>query len=436
MITREAVFWLMKKSLVSDPADQAGDSFSSLSAAGLKTGISENDQVGQTQNYYNVYSDPSAETTSYGDPDTVDWSAVYDLMKVHTIEFLPHEWLKTHPLPDRNVYASWMKSYMVQKVRWIQLLKAQGELLALLTEHDIPCVIIKGTAAAMAYAHPSCRAIGDVDFLVKRCDYQKAAEMMRSNDYEELSEIDHHTAFQKYGICFELHRRLPVVNDTNEEILALFEEGIDNRQIVSIDSSSFPVLPNHLNGLVLMFHINQHLRGGLGLRQIIDWMMYIEKADKETMDKLMPLLRQTGMERLANTVTVVCQKYFGLRKRINDLNEQYPCDAFVEYIINQGNFGRADENPYAKTFLRLQNPVEIFKYCDQCGVKYWPATKRFIFLRPFAWIYGAGRVVMKAVSKKLKLGNLWNQYRKGREYRKLIASLGLKLDRTVKSEHD
>ena len=436
MTTREAVFWLLKKSLVSDPAEQTGDSFGSFSATDLKTDIPENDQVGQLQNNHNVYSDPSAETSSYGDPDTVDWSAVYDLMKVHTIEFLPHEWLKTHPLPDRNVYASWMKSYMVQKVRWIQLLKAQGELLALLKEHNIPCVIIKGTAAAMAYAHPSCRAIGDVDFLVKRCDYQKAAEMMRSNDYEELSEIDHHIAFQKYGICFELHRRLPVVNDTNEEMLALVEEGIDNRQSVSIDSSSFPVLPSYLNGLVLMFHINQHLRGGLGLRQIIDWMMYVEKADQETMDKLMLLLRQTGMERLANTVTAVCQKYFGLRKRINDPNEQYPCDAFIEYIINQGNFGRADENPYAKTFLRLQNPVEIFKYCDQCGVKYWPATKRFVFLRPFAWIYGAGRVVMKAVSKKLKLGNLWNQYRKGREYRKLIASLGLKLNRTVKSNHD
>lgn len=422
MITREAVFWLLKKSLVSDPAEQAGDSFSSLFAADLKTGISENDS--------------STENSSYSDPDTVDWSAVYDLMKVHTIEFLPHEWLKTHPLPDRNVYASWMKSYMVQKVRWIQLLKAQGELLALLKEHSIPCVIIKGTASAMAYAHPSCRAIGDVDFLVKRCDYQKAKEVMRSDDYEELSEIDHHIAFQKYGICFELHRRLPVVNDTNEEMLALYEEGIDNRQIVSIDSASFPVLPNHLNGLVLMFHINQHLRGGLGLRQIIDWMMYVDKADQETMDKLMPLLRQTGMERLANTVTAACQKYFGLRNTVNDSNEQYPCDAFIEYIINQGNFGRADENPYAKTFLRLQNPVEIFKYCDQCGVKYWPATKRFVFLRPFAWIYGAGRVVMKAVSKKLKLGNLWNQYRKGREYRKLIASLGLKLDRTIKSNHD
>ena len=436
MITREAVFWLLKKSLVSDPADQAGDSLSSLSAADLKANIPENDQVGQIQNNHNIYSDPSAETSSYGELDTVDWSAVYDLMKVHTIEFLPHEWLKTHPLPDSSIYAVWMKVCMVQKVRWIQLLKAQGELLALLTEHNIPCVIIKGTAAAMAYTHPSCRAIGDVDFLVKRCDYQKAKEVMRSNDYEELSEIDHHIAFQKYGICFELHRRLPVVDDANEEVLALFEEGIDNRQIVSIDSSSFPVLPSHLNGLVLMFHINQHLRGGLGLRQIIDWMMYVDKATQETMNELIPLLRQTGMEQLANTVTAACQKYFGLRKGINDSNEQYPCDAFFEYIMSQGNFGRADEKPYAKTFLHLQNPVEIFKFCDRHGVRHWPAVKRHIFLRPFAWIYGAGRIGVIAISKKLKLDYLWNQYRKGREYRKLIASLGLKLDRTVKNNHD
>jgi len=433
MTTREAVFWLLKKSLISDDTEQAGDSITEISAGNHKVSITENDLFGheKAQDKNNIYLNYPAVDLS-----TVDWSSVYDLMKMHTIEFLPHEWLKANQLPDSSIYASWMKSYMVQKVRWIQLLKAQGELLALLTEHDIPCVIIKGTAAAMAYAHPSCRAIGDVDFLVKRCDYQKAAEVIRSKDYEELSEIDHHIAFRKRGICFELHRRLPVVDDANEDVLTLFESGIDNREIANIGSDAFPVLPSYLNGLVLIFHINQHLRAGLGLRQIIDWMMYVDKADQETMDKLMLLLRQTGMERLANTVTAACQKYFGLRKGINDSKEQYPCDAFVEYIINQGNFGRADENPYAKTFLRLQNPVEVFKFCDQYGIKHWPAAKQFIFLRPLACIYGAGRVVVKAISKKLKLGDLWNQYRKSREYRKLIASLGLKLDRTIKSNHD
>jgi len=433
MTTREAVFWLLKKSLISDDTEQAGDSITEISAGNHKVSITENDLFGheKAQDKNNIYLNYPAVDLS-----TVDWSSVYDLMKMHTIEFLPHEWLKANQLPDSSIYASWMKSYMVQKVRWIQLLKAQGELLALLTEHDIPCVIIKGTAAAMAYAHPSCRAIGDVDFLVKRCDYQKAAEVIRSKDYEELSEIDHHIAFRKRGICFELHRRLPVVDDANEDVLTLVESGIDNREIANIGSDAFPVLPSYLNGLVLIFHINQHLRAGLGLRQIIDWMMYVDKADQETMDKLMLLLRQTGMERLANTVTAACQKYFGLRKGINDSKEQYPCDAFVEYIINQGNFGRADENPYAKTFLRLQNPVEVFKFCDQYGIKHWPAAKQFIFLRPLACIYGAGRVVVKAISKKLKLGDLWNQYRKSREYRKLIASLGLKLDRTIKSNHD
>lgn len=436
MTTREAVFWLLKKSLISDPTEQAGDSFSSLSVADLKTGITANDQVGQTQNNHNIYSDPSAETSSYGDPDTVDWASVYDLMKTHTVEILPYEWLKANPFSDSEVYTRWMKSCTVQKVQWIRLLNAQRELLSLLAEHNITCVIIKGTAAAMAYTHPSYRAVGDVDFLVKRCDYRKAAEVIQANGYKEVSEIDHHISFRKHGVMFELHRRLPVVDDANEDVLTLFESGIDNREIANIGSDAFPVLPSYLNGLVLIFHINQHLRAGLGLRQIIDWMVYVDKADQETMDKLIPLLQQTGMAQLANTVTAACQKYFGLRKGINDSNEQYPCDAFFEYIMSQGNFGRADEKPYAKTLLRLQNPVEIFRFCDQHGVRHWPAAKRLIFLRPFAWIYGVGRVVVKAISKKMKIRELWNQYRKSREYRKLIASLGLKVDRTVRSEHN
>ena len=433
MTTREAVFWLLKKSLISDDTEQAGDSITEISAGNHKVSITENDLFGheKAQDKNNIYLNYPAVDIS-----DIDWASVYDLMKAHTVEILPYEWLNANPFSDSEVYTRWMKSCIVQKVQWIRLLNAQRELLSLLAEHNIPCVIIKGTAAAMAYTHPSYRAVGDVDFLVKRCDYRKAAEVIRANGYKEVSEIDHHISFRKHGVMFELHRRLPVVDDANEDVLTLFESGIDNREIANIGSDAFPVLPSYLNGLVLIFHINQHLRAGLGLRQIIDWMMYVDKADQETMDKLMLLLRQTGMERLANTVTAACQKYFGLRKGINDSNEKYPCDTFVEYIINQGNFGRADENPYAKTFLRLQNPKELFTFFDQHGVRHWPASKRLIFLRPFAWIYGAGRIGLISISKKLKLGDLWHQYRKSCEYKKMLVSLGLKVDRTVRGEHN
>ena len=37
----------------------------------------------------------------------------------------------------------------------------------------------------------------------------------------------------------------------------------------------FPPLEN---GLVLLGHINQHLEEGLGLRQILDWALYVDKA--------------------------------------------------------------------------------------------------------------------------------------------------------------
>ena len=52
---------------------------------------------------------------------------------------------------------------------------AQDQLIRLMEADQIECVIIKGAAAAMAYPHPSFRTAGDVDFLVKRADYEKAA---------------------------------------------------------------------------------------------------------------------------------------------------------------------------------------------------------------------------------------------------------------------
>ena len=61
------------------------------------------------------------------------------------------------------------------------------------------------------------------------------------------------------------------------------------------------MLPEVENGLVLIAHIGQHLRSGLGLRQIIDWMMYAKAnlTDEFWKNEFSEPAKKSGFETLA-----------------------------------------------------------------------------------------------------------------------------------------
>ena len=113
----------------------------------------------------------------------------------------------------------------------------------------------------------------------------------------------------------------------------------------------FPPLEN---GLVLLEHINQHLEEGLGLRQILDWALYVDKAlDDDAWEyTFAPVVRRLGLERLAITVTRMCQLYLGLRSDITwcASADEKVCDSLMNYIMEQGNFGR---NPFCLALAAL-----------------------------------------------------------------------------------
>ena len=412
---------------------------------------------------------------SSAEPYVCDWHAVYAEMKAQTVAALPLKWLESHSLIEDSpaaaakaaaqqkssaevaaadeaagtaksaaveksadtstdtsaLKAKWLRNCLWHQAHWIKVMTGQQLMLKLLEEHGIACVIIKGGAAAMAYPNPSLRAAGDVDFLVKRADYETAAKLLEENGYElshGRNPKHHHYCYAKDGVSFELHRRVGILAETDEELLARFEDGIDRREFAKLGDFEFPVLPTELNGLTLMFHINQHLRSGLGLRQIADWMMYLERNDN--LEELLPIFRETGMERLALTVTVLCQKYLGLRQFVEDTGE-YPVEELLEYIFEKGNFGKksGQEGKVASVFMVVTNPVRLFKRLQDGGMSRWKAAGRHKALRPFAWIYQIGFILRELSASGISPKKMAEQRKTGAEQRELIRKLGLGIDR-------
>lgn len=364
--------------------------------------------------------------------DLLDWEDCFLEMKSQAVAALPGEWLKKH-LKSPEV-SPWLNYCVKQQGRWIRIMYEQQALINLLEENNIPCVIIKGAAVAVYYPHPSLRLMGDVDFLVSRNNFDKAATILESNGYLITNEKHpeyHHYGYSKNGVFFELHRKLGIIENRNETLLTLFENGICNREWINTEGYRFPVLSPVLTGLVLIFHINQHLREGIGLRQIIDFMMYINQLPSNQWENLLSLLRPTGLEKLTFTVVALCQKYLGLKDIVNE--DFLPVEDLKEYIMKKGNFGRK-AGIYGKAEAFLLSSTEkggFFKRLQKGGIDQWGLAKKHHIFRPFAWIYQGCRLLGILTQNHVIPKELRAQHKNSINQRRLIESLGLKMNRFI-----
>lgn len=361
-----------------------------------------------------------------------EWEFIGEELNSQTVTALPAQVICDSSLVPQNTKGQWKKIAYSHAARWSQILYAQDELADLMEQHQIPIVILKGVAAAMYYPIPEFRSMGDVDFLVWEKDYQKAFVLMKKNGYalaEPEDSEDYHYALEKNGVVFELHRKLAKLpEDRGGKILmACIHEGLDHREWHPIDEYQIPVLPWLPNGLVLLYHIRQHLTNGLGLRQIIDWMMYVEKELNDQRYLLFQkVIERAGLETLAIHVTRLCQKYLGLREEgitwcLGAKDEL--CEELKEYILEQGNFGRKNRWEGKGTRAFSRGGVELLRWMQSQGRKHWKAVREYPFLRHFAIFYELFRYIFYVLKKDKPIRSLLSDAKRGRRCKRMFKRL-------------
>lgn len=304
-----------------------------------------------------------------------------------------------------NVYGEDTAKSMI---RWCNLMELQQELGRQLSEAGIPCAVAKGAAAALYYPQPSNRLIGDIDLLIKPEDFEKACQLV-AQDAEFLGQTERHAEYKKDNVTIEIHRTFSSLHDPQKRDLSdrrIFG-AIETADAVCLDDYSFYSLPKVEHGLVLLEHISIHLEDGLGLRQILDWMMFAGQVldDRFWHAEFAPLLRELGLETLAITVTRMCQMYLGLSTDLRwcaDADESL-CQYFMEYVFNQGNFGRKLQqgtNRAVTVIGATRSPVTFFRLLQREGCRNWKAVSRFPILRPLAWLYQLFRYIIRGLRTK------------------------------------
>lgn len=378
----------------------------------------------------------------------VDWEQIFQEMSAQTVAALAVDWIVSNPTVEAELKRKWRNAAVITVRRWLQVMSGQEELTKLLDREQIEFAIIKGAAAAICYPDPAYRTMGDVDFIVKKERIREVYELLLKNGYEnfgcnEISMTDkedlehfHHVELMKNGVEFELHWGLPLKRQSREleaRISELLHEGLDHTEVRMLEGYHVVMFPMALNGLILLRHIMQHLQDrNLGLRQIVDWMMFVnENLDDETWEQGFCQVMQTaGLEALAIHVTRMCQLYLGLREdgiSWCGAAEPHVCGEILGCVMEVGNYGlkAAESDRGMRTMMKYRNIFSLLKSLHSNGMKNWDLAGRYFFLRPFAGVYQAGRYIKLTFQKEAPLKSLSGIYRKSKRHESMLRSLNI-----------
>lgn len=364
-------------------------------------------------------------------PADTDWAEVVKEAKAQTVLGII-----SPVIPVKDV------SVEMGKAKYMKLLFEQDKLIKLLDANDIPCVILKGSAAAQYYPKPHLRAMGDVDFLVPQNKFETAINVLESIGYEyhhgktkdgKIPEEVRHIGYMKNGIEYEIHHHF---SSKGFDIDNYLDRAFDKREYREIDGYRIPILPDIENGLVLLGHLNQHLVAeNLGLRQVIDWLMYVNKVmDKEIWNnQFAPIAEKVGLKKLAVNVTMMCVKYLGLLDCDYMKKESYEdiSDLLLNMLFESGNFGSKISSNQKKTdgviSFGLYNIKKngFFSYFQDMGLRKWKLCQKYSVFKPLAWIYGILRSLGRGLISLIKFGGLKKQIDSGNEKYDLFEKLGI-----------
>lgn len=327
-------------------------------------------------------------------PEGVNWDAVLQEAKDQTVVAL------ASPAVPKEETEKWRIPVTRNKMRFFQILDEQTNLVKLFQNANIPMTILKGCAAAMYYPEPFQRTMGDIDFIVMPERFDDARRLMADNGYKFDHDLgnDREYSYRKGDIILELHHRY---SDEGWDIEPLIMDGLAHSVMRELYGKAFPVLPVEINGLVLLDHIRHHMRQGLGIRQIIDWMMFLHSfpGDDEWNNRFASLVREAGLETFAATVTKMCRRWFGLPDEITwcDYADDNLVQELLEALFQFGNFGNKtskEERPVETVTMNIRKKG-LFRYLQTVGQSNWKACQNHKILRPFAWLYQIFRYIVK-----------------------------------------
>ena len=362
----------------------------------------------------------------------INWIEIFQEFQNHSITTLAIDSINVIEIPE-DIKKMW-KEDIIKQVSYItKLLHAQNDISNCLDSYCVNWSVLKGSSAALYYPNPYQRAFGDIDILVAENDYDKATELLSNIGFSfgrNIYKYDRHITARKNSIALELHHFFANTRSNGKDRILndLLFNSLPNCRTETIGNFTFKSLPDLEMGIVLIAHIHHHLRTGIGLRQILDFIMYTEKVldDNFWNSAFKSVARSLGYETLCKAVVRIGQLYFGLCDSIlwcKDIDDSIAIE-LLELALDQGDLGNKstrDFNPTIRVLNKLNEGFFNFiKYEHASGMKNWKLAQKIKLLEPFAWIYGVGRHIGKTLMDKGGIANLYSNKLKSKKQSSLL----------------
>lgn len=220
-----------------------------------------------------------------------DWGAILTLASQQTVSGIIAEAINTLPPQAQPPTAILTKfrSIVVANLRAHSLINhTLVEAITLFSENGIPIILLKGQGVAMNYPNPTLRMCGDIDLYVGPELYDRACELAvlwGDKDGRRIKSTKHYH-FKHRNVLVELHRIAetlpsPSHNSQFQQWTRHHLHG-GNLRSVLIEEVAISLPPVQFDTLYIFNHLWHHFFiGGVGLRQLCDWVRYLHTFNKE-----------------------------------------------------------------------------------------------------------------------------------------------------------
>lgn len=332
-------------------------------------------------------------------PDELDNKALIEESKTQTVFSITYSLIK-----DKCEVAD-DKTFSQILAKNIRVEYAHNEVHRVLSSNNISYVILKGVASAAYYKEPILRMMGDIDILVSPDDITKADKLLNSIGFftaDDINSDNTHIGYKrKDGVICELHRNINGIpkNEVGDIIKKYFSD-IFEKSTEYNTSNGICIIPDKFHhGLILLLHTASHLTSeGVGLRHLCDWAVFVNSfSDDDFVDIFEKPLKDTGLWRFAQLLTLCCVKYLGCnyQKWIGHADEIL-LETMISDILNGGNFGTKDFKRYnhikyisdrKEGTISRTNPIfQLFSSINTKTKKEFSFVNKTKILLPFGWL--------------------------------------------------
>lgn len=305
----------------------------------------------------------------------IDFSSVYDLAEVQSVVGLVAaglEYAKGHNVSQDNMLQIIGQALQIEQ-RNDAMDNFIGGIVEKMRGADIYTLLIKGQGVAQCYLRPSWRSAGDVDFLLSRDNYQKAAKFLRqfASSVDEENSYTQHLAMSIDNWEVELHGTMRT--DLWKRIDKVLDE-VQNELFYCGSVRSWMVgkthvfLPRADEDVVYVFaHILQHFfKEGVGLRQICDWCRLLWTF-RDTIDIKLLESRVREMDAMSEwkAFAYFAVNYLGMPVKampfyVESSKWHRKADKILSYILETGNFGHKRDMTFVQETSIIERKWKMF----------------------------------------------------------------------------